>query len=434
MITLVNPGLYEKSELYNTNNFILNVSFDNQCNDITDNYDCVKSNHIGNHHSHCICNESSLEFNGETNFIEFVSHKCFPLSSTLAWGGWFLPIQCSKKQYMVYSKRGLSMFINEDDKLCVKLYTHYNCNYQYATFISKDPISINSWNYIICLYDIVGINYVISVYINNQCIEGLLIPGLKYPYVKGLNVLYLGYKNSSYYYKGIVNSFFITNEWYKEKIFDNLYVELDPPISHWNICNIVDSNTLYDIYGNNDGIIRGDVYKLNFGKEKQYIEFNSETLSKLDSCAFSISLSIYLNKHTCKNKEYILFSNLIFNKCNGYSITYVKEDTKNYVKFKLRKLTKNYIIKSPIPIEISKWNDILVTYNGMNCIQMYHNNKCVGIVNNIVYGISNEMILPTFLGGNYNDSFPGIINNIKVFNRLITNIEIKKLFVENYLS
>ena len=434
MISIVNPNLHEKSELYNTNNFILNVNFTSECCDVTDNYDYIHSNLIGKSNSHCICNESSLEFDGETNFIEFNSAKCFPLSCTLAWGGWFLPAQSNKKQYLVYSKKGITMFINQENKLCVKLYTYYDCNYLYATYISKDAISINNWNYIICLYDLVGINSVISVYINNQCVSGTVTFGLKYPYVRGLKEIYLGFKNSCYYYKGIINSFFITNEWFKEKIFDNLYVDLDPPISHWNICNITDSNILYDIYGNNDGEIIGDVLKLNFGKDGQHIKFNSETLANLQFCAFSISLSIYLNKHNCINREYILFSSLVYEKCNGFSITYVQEDKKNYIKYKFRLLTINYTIISPIPIELSKWNDILVTFNGINCIQMFHNSKCVGIVNNVVYGTATDTLVPTYLGGDLLYSFPGIINNIKVFDRLITNIEIKKIFVENYLT
>ena len=433
MISLVNPSLYETSQLYNTNNYILNVSFTNTCSDITDNFECVPSNHIGTNNSHCICNESSLDFDGETNFVEFISNKCFPTTTTLAWGGWFLPTRCDKKQYLVYSKNGLTMFIDEMNHLCIKLYTHYNCIYKYASFVSKNPISINSWNYIVAIYDLVGINYNISVYLNNMCVEGVTTCGLKFPYTRGLHTLYLGYKSNNYYYKGIINSFFITNEWIREKLFDNLYVNLTSPLSHWNICNISDNNTLYDIYGVNNGTIVGEVYKLNFGKDGQHIKFNSQTLSDLQKCAFSISLSIYLNKQICENKEYILFSSLIYNKCNGYSITYVK-DTKSYVKFNIRLLSKDYTIISPIPIEISKWNNILVTYNGDNCIQMYHNCKCVGIVSNLITGTYSEPQLPTFLGGNFTDSFPGIINNIKVFNRLITNVEIKKLFIENYLT
>ena len=434
MISIINPTLHEKSELYNTNNFMLNVNFNDDCYDITDNFNYVKSNLIGKSNSHCICNDSSIEFDGKTNFIEFNSNKCFPKCNTLAWGGWFLPTQSEKKQYLVYSKKGITMFINHDNKLCVKLYTYYDCRYAYATYISKDPINIYNWNYIICLYDLVGIDSGISVYINNNCISGIITYGLKYPYVKGLRDIYLGYKNSNYYYKGIINSFFITNEWVKEKIFDNLYVDLDPPISHWNICNITDTDILYDIYGNNNGEIIGNVLKLNFGKDGQYIKLNSETLANLQFCAFSISLSIYLNKHNCIDREYVLFSSLVYEKCNGISITYVQRNKLNFIKYKLRLLTKDYIIISPIPIEISKWNDILVTYNGVNCIQMFHNSKCVGIINNVIHGTATDTLVPTYIGGNLLYSFPGIINNIKVFNRLVTNIEIKKLFAENYLN
>lgn len=432
MISIVNPSLYEPSNTYNTNNYILNLSFTDTCIDITDNYNCIPSNHIGKNTPHCICNNSSLDFNGKTNFVEFISDKCFTLTSKLAWGGWFLPMKCSKKQYLVYSKNGLTMFIDESNHLCIKLYTHYNCNYKYATYISKNPISINNWNYIVAVYDYIDYEYRINVFINNMCIEGNTCNGLKYPYTKGLNRLYLGYKHENYYYKGMINSFFITNEWINEKLFDNLYVNLSPPLSHWNICNITNNTTLYDIYGVNNGEIFGDVVKLNFGKDDQYVKFNSTTLSDLQKCAFSISLSVYLNKYSCVNSEYVIFSSLVFNKCNGFSITYVKDKT-SYIQFKLRLLSKEYIIVSPIPIEISKWNDILVTYNGDNCIQMYHNEKCVGIVNNIISGEHSEIQIPTYLGGDSNKSFPGIINNIKVFNRLITNIEIKKLFIENYL-
>ena len=70
----------------------------------------------------------------------FISNKCFPITTTLAWGGWFLPTQCDKKQYLVYSKNGLTMFIDEMNHLCIKLYTYYNCMYKYATFVSKNSL------------------------------------------------------------------------------------------------------------------------------------------------------------------------------------------------------------------------------------------------------------------------------------------------------
>lgn len=426
MIQLLNPWIYELTDVDYNSNYILNTSFNNECTDIANNYTCEPNNNIGN------SSTLSLEFDGHSNYVEYVITNCLIDKHTLAWGGWFLPCCSNKKQYLVYSKHGLTMFIDTDNKLYIKLYTYYHDDYKYASFISNKKILINNWNYIVCVYNIKYTN--IDVYINNELQNGTTCNGLKYPYLNGLNRIFLGYKNSKYYYKGIINKFFITNDYCIDNLLNNIYIPLSDPLSHWNICNYKDTKLLYDIYGKNNGTIYGKVFKLNFGKDKQYIIFNSESLCKLQDGAFSISLSLYLNNLTCKKGEYVLFSNLVYKKCTGYSITFVnnKNNTK-YIKYILRKLNKNYEIISPIPIKIAEWHNILVTYNGINGIQLYHNYKCIGILNNIINGIIKEPIVPTYLGGNTIISFPGIINNIKVFNRLITNIEINNLSEENKL-
>lgn len=427
MIQILNPWIYELLNNDYNSNYILNTTFNNECIDISNNYKCKPNNNIGNFNfnKNYLCSTSSLEFNGITNYVEYVISKRLIDRHAIAWGGWFLPCDLNKKQYLVYSKNGITMFIDSDFKLYIKLYTYSCDNYMYASFISKKKILINNWNYIVCIYDTKYRN--IIVYINNKLQNGILCHGLKYPYLNSLNKIFLGCKNNKYYYKGIINKFFITNDYCIDNLLNNFYIQLTKPISHWNICNYNDNKILYDKYGKNNGIIYGNVFKLNFGKDKQYILFKSISLCKLQDYAFSISLSLYLNNLNCKKNEYVLFSNLIYQKKNGFSITYVNKN-KNYIKYTLRKLNKNYEIISPIPIKISEWNNILVTYNGLSSIQLYHNCKCVGSLNNIINGISDEPIVPTYLGGNTLISFPGIINNIIVYNRLILNYEINNFY------
>ena len=427
MISIVNPWQYESTTLNNSSDYLLNTTFNNECIDVSHNYECIETNNIGNYHPNYINNHSSIEFDGTTNFIEFNSIKCLEQTTNLAWGGWILPIQSNKKQYLLYSKNGLTMFINEDNKLYIKLYTYHRNHYRYAIFISKDPILINEWNYIICLYDFINSKHIITVYINNCTLDGTVTCGLKYPHVQGFNKIYLGYKKDNYYYKGLINKFFIKSNYCIQNLFENLSQELPGPSSHWNICHFKDTKTLIDITGTNNGTIYKDVFKLNFGKDGQYIEFNSASLSQLQDSAFSIALSIYLNKVDCQNKEYVIFSSLVYEKCEGFSITYVKGDT-SYIKYKLRILNKDYTIISPIVVKMTTWNNIVITYNGLNCMQMYHNDTQIGIVSDIQYGSISELVVPTYLGGTGSHSFPGIINNIKVFNRLLANFEIKKCF------
>lgn len=428
MISIIDPSQYEFSSINNSSNYLLNTTFNNKCIDESDNYECINTFGKKNYQNNYINNHSSIEFDGLTNFIELNSIKCIGNIYNLAWGGWFLPIQQNKKQYLLYCKKGLTMFINEDNKLYIKLYTYYKNQYKYAIFISKDSILFNEWNYILCMYDLIDSNYIIRVYINNCTIDGIITCGLNYPYTNGFSKIHLGYKSNNYYYKGLINNFFITSNFCIKNLFNKLNQNLSTLLSHWHICNFKDTKILYDIHGNNNGEIFGDVYKLNFGKDGQFIKFNSTSLSIIQNNAFSIFLSIYLNNNNCKNAEYIIFSSLVYEKISGFSITYIKSTNKSYIKYNIKILNKNYSIISPISVELSTWNDIIITYNGLNCIQLFHNKINVGIVSNIIYGNSNELIVGTYLGGSGTKSFPGIINNIKVYNRLLTNFEIKNLF------
>ena len=140
MIQILNPLIYElKNNDYNSN-YILNTSFNNDCIDSSDNYKCEPNNNIGIYSNNCLCNTSSLEFDGKTNYVEYVNKKCLIDKYTIAWGGWFLPCTTNTKQYLVYSKNGLTMFIDTDKKLYIKLYTYYYDNYMYASFISKNKL------------------------------------------------------------------------------------------------------------------------------------------------------------------------------------------------------------------------------------------------------------------------------------------------------
>ena len=76
MIQILNPLIYElKNNDYNSN-YILNTSFNNDCTDSSDNYKCEPNNNIGIYNNNCLCNTSSLEFDGKTNYVEYVNTKC----------------------------------------------------------------------------------------------------------------------------------------------------------------------------------------------------------------------------------------------------------------------------------------------------------------------------------------------------------------------
>jgi hypothetical protein len=434
MSSIVNPWQFESVNIDDESDYILNMTFNDECLDNAKNYNCLHTNYIGKYNTNKISDYKSIEFNGSNNYIEFNLNNSLQLTSKLAWGGWFLPIQKNNKQYLFYSKNGITMFINENNKLYIKLYTFIDNMYKYAVFISKECIKMYEWNYILCLYDYVDTNHIITVYINNCALNGTVTAGLKYPNISGLQKIIIGNKKNCYYYKGLINNFFIKSNYCIKQLFEKLNLNLTLPLSHWNICNLSDTKTLFDIYGINNGTIINDVYKLNFGKDCQHVQFNSQSLSTLHDRAFTITLSIYLNNYQCKNMEYTIFSSLILQKCGGFSLTFVKNDKQNYIKYSLRILNRNYTIQSPFPIKMTTWNNILITYNGLNCMEMYHNNVKVGTNANIYYGVHSEVIVPTYLGGSEKESFPGIINNIKVFNRQLSSFEIKKVFIENYLE
>lgn len=414
MSILINPTIYE-----NTNYIkdpLIHLSFNNNIIDVANNYKYTDSNHIGTHYNHTVYNNSSLVFDGVKNVLECNSIKHISKCYNLTFGCCFLPYKINTKQYLIYIKKGLSIFINEDNCICIKLNTFENDkSFKYALITSKEKINMYNWNNLVCTYITKNNNNYLILYINNKYINCNIICGYKHPFIQTFKNITFGCKDNSYYYNGLINQFFISPHNYK-KI--QLFYNTNIPYSCYNICQESTNNILYDINGNVNGTIYDNVSKLQFDGIKQHIKFDSEKFSNLQSNAFSISLSIYRNLELCENTSRIIISNLVWQKANGFEILYEKNNKINSIKFKLQLLGIQYIITSPLPINMCEWNDLLFTYNGYNCIHAYHNNKLVGY-KIVKSGISNDCTLPTYLGGNGITGFPGIINNIKIYDKLI---------------
>lgn len=414
---------YEKSPICNINNNIIKLSFNSNIKNETCFYDILNSLYNPHITQNILYNINSLYFNGFSNYIKLICNKN-NIFTNLVFNIVFIPNKNNIKQFLIYSKNNISIFIDEKNKLCIKLLTSFNNSKKYSYFISKNNILLYNWNIITIQY----IKNNITVYLNNSNICGMIEPGLKYSNLN-LNNIIIGMKNNKYYFSGFIN---LCDIYYNSCIYDIIkqnIIEYIHPYCNWTSTHSDPTHSIqYDLYGKINGTIFNNVKNLQFGNNNQYILFNSDFLTNLQKYSFSIYLKYFINKKIIQNQKYILISNMIYSKNNGFSIILETNNNLQFIVCEIRLLCKRYILKSKISYDLNKWNNIILTYNGNNCMQLYQNYNITNTLTNLKNGIQNNTKCNTYIGGfNNYKSFPGIIDNIRIYNRLLINTE------KNYL-
>lgn len=426
MLILINPYNYlnKKNIVYNKNyynisNNIINIIFNCKLDNNTIYYILLNTIYNPSTIKNKLYTEKSLYFNGFTNYVKLISKSANSFCKLL-YNIVIMPNKKNAKQYILYCKNQISIFIDEKNKLCVKLLTSSNNKQKYSYFISNNDLLFYNWNILTIQY----INNNIVVYINNCNISGIIKKGFDFDNLC-LNNIIIGMKNNKYYFNGFINKFDIQ---FNASIDDNIHqniIEYMHPYSNW-ISTHSDPNNLvqYDLFGKIDGKIYKNVKNLQFGEYNQYIAFTSDILANLQEHSFSIYLKYFINKEIIQNQNYILISTIIYSRSNGFSITLETKNNLQYIVCEIRLLCKRYIIKSPVSYELNKCNNVILTYNGDNCMQLHQNYNIVKTLTKLKNGKQNNITLNTYIGG-YNNykSFPGIIDDIKIFKRLLIDTE-----------
>ena len=175
MLILINPHNYvnTKKIIYNENycnfgNNIINIIFNCKLDNKTIYYTLLNTIYNPSTIKNKLYNEKSLYFNGFTNYIKLIS-KSTNSFCKLLYNIAIMPNKKNAKQYILYCKNQISIFIDEKNKLCVKLLTSTNSKQKFSYFISNNDLSFYNWNILTIQY----IHNNIVIYINNCNISGI---------------------------------------------------------------------------------------------------------------------------------------------------------------------------------------------------------------------------------------------------------------------
>ncbi|MBN2280293.1 MAG: SUMF1/EgtB/PvdO family nonheme iron enzyme [Candidatus Marinimicrobia bacterium] len=183
----------------------------------------------------------------------------------------------------------------------------------------------------------------------------------------------------------------------------------------------------------NDGVVRGaelDDDRFDnpdasyyFNGINNYIDFGILNSEK-------ISLSIWFKLNEYKNLQPCVLSKNKTNSQDGSFLLEIRQETGN-IRFLLRNEGQLVELASTSPVYANLWHHVVVTYNGSELILFLDGE--MEDVKNTGFTKINELHEKLLIGKNGNDNFHfcGNIDDIRIFNYAIDNVDVKNLFHEN---
>ncbi len=192
-----------------------------------------------------------------------------------------------------------------------------------------------------------------------------------------------------------------------------------------------DGNSNDSSNNRNDGIVFGDISYVNGANNKaikisaegSYVEISSNDAINLNSQFKSIS--VWFKADNILNEN-----NLIFDKtaASDYLLNIHKTSDRKDLVFSVYNGSEYVLIKTPISTE--KWHNVIIIKNNID-IYLYLDTTLIDTITvNTVRTLSNSLIVGA--GGSPYDPgyhFSGLIDDLRIYNRVLDNSEIQKLYL-----
>ena len=206
--------------------------------------------------------------------------------------------------------------------------------------------------------------------------------------------------------------------------------EHDPSLVALWLMNEGAGNTVYDLSGNGHGTIVGGSWvagyfgsALNLSGSGQYIDCGTSTGGVIGGASSQMSIVVWFKADVTSGNDGI-FSMTSFESSSGEATLAIVSNTLRMY-FNLTQLT------APAFTDTSSWHQVVSTFNDPHG-SLYLDGKLIG--SGDVVGTLNFIGLKTIIGAYYSSSYPfdGQIDNVSVYNRVLSASEIADLYREPF--